>query len=260
MNSYSVPTEMTMQKYTLTAVRPIDSRLMAVAFVPYVINDMDMRTASAMGMEMDMDMNTIRRLGDFSLMALYTAYTDAPIRPTRKLTVGVGVKSPTGTTSEEGVDGTLVHAMMQPGSGSWDALFLINYMRGYYPLVLQANLFYQLTTEGRSGYEFGNQLALDLVARYQVADYVNLGIELNGINAAKDKDHDGRFSSPVTSMVDNIDNTGLTSVFLSPSVQFKVPNSSVSFELKYQQPIYQDVNGYQQVLDRRALASIAFAF
>lgn len=260
MNGYSVPTEMVMQKYTLTAVRPINERLIAVAFVPYVINDMDMRKRSAMGMEMDMGMDTIRGLGDISLMALYTAYTDAPIRPTEKLTVGIGVKSPTGTTSEEKPNGAPVHAMMQPGSGSWDGLFLVNYMRGYYPLVLQANLFYQLTTEGRDGYEFGDQLALDLVARYQVSDYVNLGIELNGINAGRDTDHDGKFSTPITSMVDNTDNTGLTSVFISPSIQYKVPNSSASFELKYQQPIYQDVNGYQQILDRRALASVSFAF
>ncbi len=260
MNGYSVPTEMVMQKYTLTVVRPIDERLMAVAFVPYLINDMDMRMRSAMGMDMEMTMDTVSGLGDISVMALYTAYTDAPIRPTKKLTIGAGIKSPTGATDEKKPNGARVHAMMQTGSGSWDALFLANYMRAYYPLVLQANLFYQLTTESRDGYEFGNQLAIDLVARYQVADYINLGVELNGINSERDKDHDGKFSSPVTSMVDNTDNTGLTSVLFSPSLQVKIPNSSASFELKYQTPIYQDVNGYQQVLDRRLLASLSFAF
>jgi hypothetical protein len=133
-------------------------------------------------------------------------------------------------------------------------------MRAYYPLVVQVNLFYHLSTEGDEGYEFGDQLTFDLIARYQVAPFVNLGIELNGIHTAKDTDHDGKFSMPLTSMLDNTENTGLDSIFLTPSVQVKIPRTVGSAELKFQVPVYQDVNGFQQVLDWRVLANVSWAF
>lgn len=260
MSSYTVPTEMRMQKATVVGVLPVNERLQILAYVPYLKNDMDMRTKNAMGMTMDMRMETVSGLGDAALLGLYTAYTDAPIRATERLTLGLGVKTPTGSTSERTASGGLVHAMMQPGSGSWDPLFMVNYMRAYYPLVLQGTLLYQLSTKGINDYEYGDKFSYDLRANYQVASYVNLGVELNGIHAAKDKDHGGKYSKPATSMLDNTDNTGLDSVFVSPVVQVKIPDSGGSAELKYQLPVYQDVEGYQQVVDWRVLATVSWAF
>lgn len=258
-NSYSVPTEMVMEKLSIIAAYPATERFQLLAIVPYVRNNMEMRNKNAMGMIMEMEMDTIEGLGDITVLGLYTAYTDAPIRPSERLTLGIGVKTPTGKNDEE-ENGKLVHAMMQPGTGSWDPLFMANYMRAYYPLVFQANLLYHVSTKGDEGYEFGDQLSADLIARYQAANYINLGLELNGIHAGKDKDHDGKYSRPATSMVDNTDNTGLTSVFLSPYLQMKIPKTGGSAELKYQHPVYQDVNGHQQVTDRRILTSISWAF
>lgn len=260
MKSYSVPTEMRMQKITLVGALPVNERLQVLTYVPYVINDMNMRSQSAMGMTMDMRMETISGLGDITLLGLYTLHTDAPIRPTERITVGLGVKTPTGSTSERTSSRTLVHAMMQPGSGSWDPLFMVNFMKAYYPLVLQADALYQLTTKGYNDYEFGDRLSYDLSARYQATNYINLGVELNGIHVAKDKDHGGKYSRPATSMVDNTDNTGLDSIFISPVIQAKMPNTGGSAEFKYQHPIYQDVNGFQQVVDWRVLASVSWAF
>jgi len=259
--SYKVPLNMRMQKVSLVAAFPVNERLTLLASVPYVINDMEMRNMSAMGMVMDMRMETVSGLGDVTLLALYTLYADAPVRPARRLTVGLGLKTPTGRSGETIASGSLVHAMMQTGSGSWDPVFMVNYMRGFYPLVLQATLFYQLTTEGVNGYEFGDRFTYDLSARYQAADFLNLGVEVNGIYAAKDIDHDGRFSvNADTSMVDNPEYTGLTSIFVTPLVQAKLPGTGGSAELKYQIPVYQDVNGFQQVVDWRALATVTWVF
>ncbi|HAO93107.1 MAG: hypothetical protein A2X93_05460 [Deltaproteobacteria bacterium GWC2_56_8] len=260
MKGYKVPTEMTMQKVSLVGFVPVTGRFQVLGFLPYVINDMEMRSSSAMGMTMDMSMETVSGLGDATVMGLYTLYTDAPIRPMERLTAGLGVKLPTGATSERSSSGSLIHAMMQPGSGSWDPLVMINYMRAYYPLVLQANLLYQLTTEGYNGYEFGDRFTYDLSARYQASKYVNVGVELNGVHSEKDADHEGKYSDPETSMIDNPEYTGLDSVFVSPLVQAKVPDTGGSAELKYQIPVYQDVNGYQQVVDWRVLASVSWAF
>lgn len=260
MQSYKAPTEMIMQKVNLVGVVPLNERLQVLFSVPYVVNDMDMRMKSAMGMVMDMSMDTVSGLGDVSVMGLYTLYTDAPIRPTKRLTVGAGLKTPTGSTGERSSSGSLIHAMMQPGTGSWDPLFMVNYMRAFYPLVLQANLFYQWTTEGYNGYEFGDRFTYDLSARYQAADYVNVGVEINGYHTEADDDHDGSYSSPATSMLDNPAFTGLDSIFISPLVQVKIPGTVGSAEVKYQIPVYQDVSGYQQVVDWRVLASVSWAF
>jgi len=259
-SSYSVPTKMTMEKLSVFGALPLNERWTLIAIVPYVRNSMDMRMKNGVGMTMNMTMDTIEGLGDIPLLANYTAYTDAPIRPSQRLTLGFGVKTPTGKNDERAGSGRLVHAMMQPGSGSWDGLLTVNYMRAYYPLVFQVSGFYHLTTEGDEGYEFGDQYGIDLSARYQVAPYVNLGLDVNAIHTEKDDDHDGKYSRPGMSMVDNTDYTGLTSVSITPGIQFKIPDSNGSMELKYQLPIYQDVNGYQQVLDQRWLATIAWSW
>lgn len=259
-SSYAIPTEMTMEKLSITAAYPATERLQVLAVFPYVRNDMGMRVKNPMGMVMDHKMSTIKGLGDVSMMGLYTAYTDAPIRPTQRLTLGFGLKTPTGKNDEKTVMGSYVHAMMQAGTGSWDPLLMVNYMQAFYPLILQANLFYHVSMEGDEGYEFGDQLSYNLLARYQVANYVNLGLDLNGIHAGKDQDHDGKFSKAALSMVDNPDNTGLDSLLLSPSIQFKIPNSGGNVELKYQVPLYQNVNGYQQVIDQRWLFTVTWNF
>lgn len=259
--SYKVPLNMRMQKVSLVGAFPVNERLTLLALVPYVINDMEMRNMSAMGMVMDMRMDTVSGLGDATVLGLYTLYTDAPIRPSQRLTAGFGLKAPTGRSDETTASGSPVHAMMQTGSGSWDPVFMVNYMRGFYPLVLQATLFYQLTTEGVNGYEFGDRFTYDLSARYQAGNFLNLGVEVNGIHAAKDRDHDGRFSvNADTSLADNPEYTGLTSIFITPLVQAKLPGTGGSAELKYQIPVYQDVNGFQQVVDWRALATVTWVF
>ena len=259
-SSYSVPTKMIMEKLSFIGAYPVNERWQILGIVPLVRNQMDMRQKSGMGMVMNMTMDTISGLGDVSALALYTAYTDAPVRPKERLTLGFGVKMPTGSNDARKSNGDLVHAMMQLGSESWDGLFTLNYMRAWYPLVTQVNAFYHLTTEGDGGYEFGNQYGVDVVGRYQVSNYVNLGLEANVIHADRDKDHNGNFSAPATSMVDNTANTGLTSVFVSPGIQVKIPDSGGSVGLKDQHPVRQDVNGYQQVLDGRWLATVSWAW
>jgi hypothetical protein len=259
-SSYAIPTQMTMKKLSLAMATPINERFQVLGIIPYLSNDMDMRMKGPMGMTMDHTMNTVKGIGDMSVLGFYTAYTDAPIRPTQRLTLGFGLKAPTGDNTKTGSTGKYIHAMMQLGSGSWDGLLTANYMRAFYPLVLQASAFYQMTTESDEGYEFGDQFSYDLSSRYQISNFVNLGLDLHGIYAGQDEDNEGKYSNPLTSMVDNTDNTGLHSIFISPVLQYKIPNSGGSVELKYQHPLYQDVKGYQQVIDQRWLLSFTWNF
>ena len=149
--------------------------------------------------------------------------------------------------------------MMQPGSGSWDPIFMIQGGRDAGKFSLRLNGIYHLATTGDEGYEYGDMISADAVARYHVASALRIGLGLNFLNTGKDTDHDGKYSSP-TSMVDNTDNTGLTAFYLTPEVQFTIPGTGGSFSLAYQQPIYQKVNGIQQVMDWRVLASLGWAF
>ncbi len=287
--SFSVPTRMIMQKYTLLGTYSATKRLQFVAMVPYVVNDMDMRmivrgeggnhhhhhgvqrvrrqfmsplasNAAGNDMRMDMKMDTVEGFGDITLMGLYTLYIDKPDLPAKKITLGLGVKTPTGKNDEEFDSGGLVHAAMQTGTGSWDPLFLVNYMHAFHPMIFQSNLFYQMTTEGDEGYEFGDKISLDLIARYQLTNHVNPGLELNLFYAGQDTDHDDRYSRPDESLLDNTDNTGITSLSISPSLQIKIPKTGGSINLKFQQPLYQHARGIQQVVDWRATASIVWAF
>ncbi|MCF6155152.1 MAG: transporter [Candidatus Brocadia sp.] len=286
--SFSVPTRMIMQKYTLLGTYAATGRLQFLATVPYVINDMDMRMvtrgaesshhhhvaplarqtnmrplasdSTENDMRMDMKMDTVEGLGDMTLMGLYTLYTDKPDLPTKKITLGLGVKTPTGKNDEEFDSGGLVHAAMQPGTGSWDPLFLVHYMHAFHPMIFQTNLLYQMSTEGDEGYEFGDKISLDFIARYQVANYVNPGLELNVFYAGQDTDHDDKYSRPEESLLDNTDNTGITSLSVSPSLQIRIPKTGGSIDLKFQKPLYQHARGIQQVVDWRAMASIVWAF
>lgn len=260
---FSIPTRMIMQKYTFLGSYTVTDRFQFLASVPYVINDMDMkmRMRNSMGMDMDMkmEMDTVEGLGDITLMGFYTLHTDESIHPKKKLSAGFGLKTPTGKNDEKTDSGYRVHAMMQPGSGSWDPIFLVNYMREFYPLVLQGNLMYQMSTEGDEGYEFGDKVNLDLIARYSVNNYISPGLELNALHAGSDKDHDDNFTKE-TSLIDNPDNTGITALYLTSSIHAKIPNTGGSLDLRAQLPLYQHARGIQQVIDWRATAALVWNF
>ncbi|MFZ3065062.1 MAG: hypothetical protein WA277_07265 [Nitrospirota bacterium] len=255
---YKVPIEMIMQKYSLIGSYPVTNNFILIGIVPYVINDMTMRHRIGSSV-MDMKMDTVSGIGDASLFAYYTFYQDEPVRPSLRFSGGIGVKTPTGKNDEKDKNDNLYHAMMQPGTGSWDPLFMINGMVFLDPIWLQANIFYHLTTKGDSGYEFGDQLSADVISRYQLFNYINIGLEVNGVYAGKDKDHDNRFTTN-TALLDDISNTGLFAVYVTPAIQVKIPNTGGSLEIKYQQPIYQNANGIQQVIDWRVFASFTWNF
>lgn len=175
------------------------------------------------------------------------------------MALGLGLKLPTGRNDVKNAgSGTNVHAMMQLGSGSWDPIFTLQGGRAAGRFSLRFNGVYHLATRGDEGYEFGDMLGIDAVARYQVASAVRIGLGLNVLNTGKDTDHDGNFTR--STLLDNTDNTGLTACYLTPEVQLAIPGTGGSLSLAFQQPVYQKVNGVQQVMDWRILASAGWAF
>ena len=257
--SYTVPTWMSMKKTTLVLSKPITERFILTGYVPYVKNNMDMSMFNGM-MHMPMYMDEISGLGDVTVVGIYNAYTDAPVRPEKRVTLGFGIKAPTGEYKVKKSNGSPVHAMMQPGSGSWDLIAMGDFMRAFSLLTLRATVLYQYMGENDEGFSFGDQFSVDLNAVYNVSSYLNVGLEAQYIKTDKDSDPKSYYSNPAMSMLDNVDNTGLESILGGVRFQYKVPNAPVSYDVLIQRPLEQDVNGTQQVMDERTIISVTAIF
>ncbi len=265
---YSVPTKMVMSKISTNISYRMDEDNAFVLSVPYIINDMDMR----MGMKMmamspimysNMTMDTIKGIGDTSLIYLRDIYKDADMRTRQRFSVGVGVKAPTGKHKSRNGSGSLVHMMMQAGTGSWDGVLLANGTFGFGEhedggalWFLSPSLMYQGNTKNDLGYKVGNRLNYDLSAKYRISSQFTAKLDFNGVWAGKDST-DGTidatsglvaYQNPMMSMIDNVANTGINSMFISPGFQWLVtPGFIVSGE--YRIPVHQNTNGIQQVTD-----------
>ena len=211
-----------------------------------------------------MTMNTVQGLGDVSLVYLHDVYKDTDFRTRQRISVGVGVKAPTGNFKSRNANGNLTHMMMQAGTGSWDGIILANgtqafgeHEDGGAQWLLSPSLMYQFNTRNSLGYKVGDRLNYDLSARYRITSAFNVKLDLNGIWAGKDSTDGTRdpakpamvaFQNPMMSMIDNVNNTGINSMFLSPGFQWVMsPEWIVSGE--YRIPVYQNTRGMQQVTD-----------
>ena len=258
MMNVSVPTKMVMQKISTNISYRMDEDNAFILSVPYIINDMDMLNP----MGMPMKMNTIEGIGDASLIYLRDLYKDAEMRTRQRFSVGVGIKAPTGESKSRNPMGNLVHMMMQAGTGSWDGIFLANgtfafgeHEDGGALWFLSPSVMYQMTTKNDLGYKVGDRLNYDLSAKYRLSSEFNVKLDLNGVFAAHDST-DGTidassglvgYQNPM-SLIDNVNNTGINSMFISPGIQWLVtPEFIVSGEVRI--PLYQNTRGIQQVTD-----------
>ncbi|TLS66556.1 hypothetical protein FEF65_10375 [Mariprofundus erugo] len=279
MSSYSVPTKMVMQKFGVSVAYRMDENNAFVLTVPYVINDMEMmmgmKTMAGMTYR-PMTMATIQGLGDMSLVYMRDVYKDADIRTRQRFSLGIGVKAPTGKHTFRNSSGDLVHMMMQAGTGSWDGLLIANGTLGFgdhadggAQWLLSPSLTYQTNTRNNLGYKVGDRLNYDLSARYRITSAFNVKVDMNGVWAAKDSSDgtiDGAsptrkvaYQSPTSSMIDNVANTGINSLFISPGFQWVLtPEIIISGE--YRQPVYQKTGGIQQVTDNWYFMRASFRF
>ena len=265
---YAVSADMTMQKIAANISYRLDEDNAFILTVPYIINDMNMR----MGMKMmamspimysNNDMDTIRGMGDVSLMYMRDLYKDADIRTRQRLSFGIGVKAPTGKDDSRTRGGNLVHMMMQAGTGSWDVVANINgtlafgeHEDGGALVLVTPSLFYQFNTRNDLGYKLGDRLNFDLSTRYRLTSKFNVKVDINGVLTQKDST-DGTidaqsglvaYQNPTRNVLDNVNNTGIGSLFISPGFQWIV-GEGFALSGEYRIPVYQKVRGIQQVTD-----------
>jgi hypothetical protein len=265
---FGVASDMVMQKIAANLSYRMDEDNAFVLTVPYHINDMDMR----MGMKMmvgsnivysNSTMDTVKGLGDISLLYLRDVYKDVELRTRQRLSVGIGVKAPTGKSKARNSSGNLVHMMMQVGTDSWDGLLVASGMMAFGEhddggalFMLSPAAYYQFNTRNDLGYKVGNRLNYDLSARYRLTSKFNVKVDLNGVWSQTDST-DGTIDTPsgkvayqnVTgNVLDNVANTGVRSLFVSPGFQWIVTDGWV-VSGEYRIPVYQNVNGTQLVTD-----------
>lgn len=264
---FSVPTKMVMQRITLQTSWRFHPKQSVMLNIPYVINNMDMYSASramsmmggmtmgtrsAMPMAMNMTMKPAAGLGDISALYVYDVHRDDSAR----VWVSGGLQIPTGCDRLRTESGTLVHMMMQPGTGALDFIVNAGARVNVKKYTVIPSLTYQLNGRNSFGYACGNRLNLDLSNRYQLAKPFDLKLDFNYVATAKDSTNgfvDSKtglvaYQNPSVSMIDNVQNTGLSALYVSPGFQWSA-GRDVTVSGEYRIPVMQAVNGTQQVVD-----------
>jgi len=175
--------------------------------------------------------NTTEGIGDISFFARFS-----PIKRSfvsfRELSVGLGIKLPTGSTNRRNF-GLLLPEELQPGTGSWDYMMSVSYYHGFEPVDFILSSTYTLTTE-HEGFAFGNQLSYQLTSNFHLHQRLDISAAVSGIVRAMDR-RDG----------EEIQSTGRHQVWCTPGLHVQVIPEVIRLQIFYEQPVYQDFNGEQ---------------
>ncbi len=196
-------------------------------------------------------------LGDIIMSAQY-----AVLSPSSQfgpyLSLIVGTKLPTGVTHVTNAGGEEAEVTIQPGTGSLDGIFGVNYRQtllslptfsgAYSALPLVLGVTYQVNGKGADDYRFGNSLLAHAATSYQFLERASFLLQVNGrFQDYADVGTTGEFRG----------NTGGTWIFLSPGLSLQL-SDALSGLTYVQIPIYQRVNGIQQTSKFNLLFSLSY--
>ena len=166
------------------------------------------------------------------------------------LSILLGAKLPSGVTDAINADGEKAEVSLQPGTGSYDALFGFNFRQRvltaptlsgdlFATMPLNIGITYRVNGKGNEDWRFGNTLIASVGTSYQMVKHASLLLQINGKFQKK--------ADPgMVSITDSPPgNTGGKWIFASPGLSIQL-NDSFSAYSYVQLPIYQDVNGIQQ--------------
>ncbi|MBF0344481.1 MAG: transporter [Nitrospirae bacterium] len=256
-----LPNHMEMIKETLTTAYGFTPNFTAFISIPHVKNTMNMTMGMGMGTAKqwsEQPMEPVENIGDITAMGLYRIYTNDDKLPTDTITLGAGIKTPTGNYTERGSSGRFIHAHMQTGTGSWDPIFSLMYARMMSPFLIQADVTYQLSNRNPEGYKFGDSLSLNALGKFAISSDFNLTSSLTYLHLNKADDKDGKYTN-LKSLMDDPANTGGDSIWFSPGVQ-ALPTKDSMIDIKVQIPVWERVNGTQLVSRYRILLGLSYNF
>lgn len=178
-------------------------------------------------------------VGDLLISGKYRFFRTVGRWSDRHAAVEVGVKLPTGSTTEP-VNAALalpLQRRLQPGTGSTDFVFDLVYQEGRRRFVYGGDLAYVLSTADANGYAFGDALRLSLDFEYIVLplEYRRPGHEVFLLlEAAVSNRRRDRLNGM------ELATTGRTEILLAPAVQYiATERLLVSFSAQF--PVYADV-------------------
>lgn len=224
----------------------INKYLSVEVLLPFVRQE---RMLSPIGLPSSFD--ATQGLGDLVLLQ--------KVRFANRYQFGIGLKFPTGSSTELNSRGIILSADMQPGSGSWDIIYWASARHNFdFRPTLTFNILstYKSTGENKSYfgnqvYEFGNEILIQLSVSDQLVILnqiigPSLAIKYRRVGA----DINDSFEVP---------STGGTWVFLQPGLSYS-HSPKLAFLAVYDLPIYAKLTGTQISPTHRLNLSILLNF
>jgi len=188
--------------------------------------------------------------GDLRLLGKYRFWKEGV-----DAAVLVGVKAPTGETSDRDQSGGKFEAEQQPGSGSWDGEFGLAVSRSFRRrLSLATSVQYTLKGEGAQDRKLGDVFRYNAGLSYalrQLGQHPNLSLvlEVNTEWALRDHSRDER----------HVLDSGGTTVLISPGLTAQM-TEHVSAFWSMPVPVYQNLGGEHEELQYEILSGVTWSF
>lgn len=185
-------------------------------------------------------------LGDIAVIGNYSLIVPE-MEKEIYLGVSAGLKLPTGRTNAVNNEGELAEVTIQPGSGSYDVLFGLNFRyplfivsttneNEYSTIPLILGLLYKIPGKGTDDYQFGKTILFTAGTDYQITGKTSLTLQMNFKNQ-------GYANTGMTG--EPKENTGSTQIYVSPGINLGITDNLSLFGI-IQLPVYQNVHGIQQ--------------
>jgi hypothetical protein len=238
--SYSTDTKFVSNRVTLTAAYGIFHRLSATAIVPYTWKKKSI-DYDPTGLHVE---NSTNGVGDITFMLRYSPLARSFVN-FRELSVGLGLKLPTGSVDQRN-SGFLLPEELQPGTGSWDYTGSVSYYQGFEPVDFIVSGTYLITTP-HDDYQFGNQFSYILASVFHVRERLDLSAAFSGLVRGKDREAG-----------EDVSSTGRHQLWLVPGIKARVIPEMLGLQAYFELPIYQHFNGLQLAGDYNIRISVVY--
>ncbi len=213
--------------------------------IPYIIQERKIATTKGT------DIARTSGLGDVLGLVNYQKQIKYSI-----LSVGIGLKAPTGSIDNRNSLGILLNADLQPGTGSWDVLPVFRWVRSLknkpntsiYSTVIAALKGTDKEYQQGLSYKFGNeqQLTVGLSSQqYFLKSLWNTGVGLRFRNVQKNETNGQTISS-----------TGGRWLLLNGNIGYWLIPEKSNLTISADIPVYNGINGLQNVPTYRLNCSI----
>ncbi|MCK0179081.1 hypothetical protein MWU50_07250 [Flavobacteriaceae bacterium S0862] len=196
-------------------------------------------------------------IGDAVLLTMYR-YQPNKIK-NLEFNIGIGTKIPLGSTTEKSAEGIVLNADLQPGSNTWDVIYLMSMGKSFDfrpSLQIGGRILYRATGVnnsyyGNTSYKFGNEFLSYLSFSdvfVALKTLISPSLSLKYRNAVKDELD--AFS---------LDNTGGKFVSIIPNLAIDI-TPSITFSTRAELPIVSNVDGTQLAPTYRITTGLIFKF